>query len=345
MKKSAFLILILIFAGSLTASAQIERAERARDRIEQMRRAEDERNRRREQPDNPSAIPKPRAAVMNVSVQTVLAKSEYKNFAEAKPNAATRVADGDTLWLYARFNGRLGDYVLTVPDVEEPGRLRYLLYVEIGPQNDVMTLNQYVIEFRKEDLAAQELKMNLAPGLLGRNKSIPVFLMMTAAGRPGVWRNELRLTNTTAFPRALTDNLAKSEVTLDFTGGPAKYRAMESAYDSIVMRGTTDMSRMPVAGSFFDERLKSEIVARLASESIVPARLYFSADNWSEYASFSPAIKKSRKIFAAFTYQKAEACFYGVATVTQEFDAMKSAYGESAITLQKDFPIPCTQLN
>lgn len=346
MTKVIYSGLILILAGFSSVSAQIERAERARQRIEQLRRADEERNnRRREGLDNASAIPKPRPAVMNVNVQTVLTKSEYKTFAEAKPNGVSRIADGDSLWLYAKFNGRLGDYVLTAPNTEDPGMLRYLLFVEIGPKDDVTTLNQYVLEFKKEDLAAQELKINLAPGLQGRNKSIPVFLMMSAAGRPGIWHNELRLTNTTAFPRALTDNLAKSAIMLDFSGGPAKYRAMEAVYDSVVLRGTTDVSRMPVAGSFFDEKLKSEIVARLRSESINPERFYFSGDRWSQYASFSPAIKKSRKVFAAFTYQKAEACFYGVATVTQEFDTMKSAYGETAITLQKDISIPCTQLN
>jgi hypothetical protein len=338
---------MLIFATCLTASAQIERAERARQRMEQLRRAaEDERNRRRsEELDRLSAIPKPRPAVMNVNVQTVLAKSEYKTFGEAKPHAATHIADGDELWLYAKFNGKLGDYVLTIQDAEDPTDRRYLLWVEIGPKDDVTTLNQYVLEFRKEDLGAQELKINLAPGLPGRNKSIPVFLMMTAASKPGLWQNEIRLTNTIAFPRALTDNLAKSAVVLDLAGGPEKYRAMEEVYDSIFLRGTTDASRMPVPGSFYDEELRGEIVARLRAANITPVRVYFSGYGWSEYASFSPAATKSRKAFATFTYRKGEGCFYGLATVVQDFDAMKSAFGRSEITLQKDISIPCTQVN
>jgi hypothetical protein len=346
MRKRILLILAILTVFTSASTAQIERAERARQRIEQLRRAEDDRNRqRREELDRLSAIPKPRAAVMNVNVQTVLTKSEYKTFAEAKPNAVTRVSDGDELWFYAKFNSRLGDYVLTVEDAEDPTSRRYLLYVEIGPKDDVTTLNQYVLEFKKEDLAAQELKINLAPGLQGRNKSIPVFLMMTSAGKPGLWQNEIRLTNTITFPRSLTDNLAKSTVTLDLAGGPDKYRAMEDAYDSIALRGTTDVSRMPAPGSFYDEGLKGQIVAKLSSVGIIPARLYFSGDNWMEYASFSPAIRKSRKVFATFTYRKAETCFYGVATTVQDFEAMKSAFGESVITLQKDTPLPCAQLN
>ena len=166
MRRSVFLFFVIFLAGSNSAIAQIDQADRARERMERSIRADEARRRHQpENADNASATGKPKPAVMNVNVQTVLTKSEYKSFAEAKPNAVTRIADGDPLWLYVKFNSKLGDYVLTVP---EPGKLnepRYLFYAEIGPQNDVTTLNQYVIEFKKEDLAAQELKINLAPGM------------------------------------------------------------------------------------------------------------------------------------------------------------------------------------
>ena len=346
MRRSVFLFFVIVMFGSISAVAQIEQVERARERMERAVRADEAR--RRNQPENandPSALPKPKPAVMNVNVQTVLTKSEYKSFAEAKPNAIAQVADGDPLWLYVKFNGKLGDYVLTLPDPERANEARYLLYAEVGPQNDVTTLNQYVIEFKKEDLAAQELKINLAPGLQGRNKAIPVFLVTSASGRPGTWHNEIRLTNNTAFPRALTDNLAKSPLTVEFPGGPVKYRGMESVFDSIAIRGTADISRIPAAGSFFDEKLKTEITAELRNENIAPARLYFAGDGWAESASFSPEAKRSRKMYAVFTYKRGESCFYGTAQAVQIFDAMKSAFGETAITLQKDLLIPCAQLN
>ena len=178
----------------------------------------------------------------------------------------------------------------------------------------------------------------------GRNKSIPVILMTSAAGRPGVWHNEFRLTNNIAFPRALTDNLAKTPITLDLTGGPSKYRTVAAAYDSLTIRGTADAARMPTPGTFFDESLKSEIAVKLHSENIEPARFYFAGDNWSEYATFSPQTQRSRKVYAVFTYKNSESCFYGTAQAVQSFDAMAAKFVTATISLQKDIPIPCTQI-
>lgn len=345
MRKSVILFFVIVLTGSISITAQIDQAERARRRMERAIHADEARRNQNGDLNNASVIPKPKPAVMNVNVQTVLAKSEYKTFDEAKPNAVTHIADGDPLWLYVKFNTKLGDYVLTVPDPERSNEPRYLLYAEIGPQNDVTTINQYVVEFKKEDLEARELKINLAPGLQGRNRAIPVLLTTAAARKPGVWHNEFRLTNNIAFPRALTDNLAKSALTVDLESGPLKYRAMESDYDSIIIRGTADTSRMPTPGGFFDEKLKSEIISKLRAEKIEPVRFYFAGDAWAESATFLPETKRSRKVYGVFTYKQSESCLYGTAQATQTFDAMKSAFGDTAITLQKDLLIPCAQLN
>jgi len=134
-------------------------------------------------------------------------------------------------------------------------------------------------------------------------------------------------------------------IALDFSGGPAKYKRMASEYDSIVLRGTTDVAKMPVAGTFFSEGLRSAITQQLAAENIVPRKIYFSGDDWEEFGSFGLQTSKSRRVFATFTYRRAEQCFYGIAEVTQNYDFMQSNFGESEIKLQKDLAVPCSEAN
>lgn len=278
---------------------------------------------------------------MNVDVQIVLSKADHKTFAEAKAAEAKKIVDGDPLWMYIKFRGKLGDYVLTTRDPDDLERLQYTLFVEVAPRGDITALSQYSIRFVKEDLTASEVKINLAPGIFGRNKSTPVFLRTSGTANTGVWNNEFRLTNTVSIPRGLTDNLATTPVTLDFSGGIAKYRKMDSEYDSIVLRGSTDAAKMPVAGIFFSERVSTKITEKLAAENIRPLKIYFSGNDWQEFASFGMGMKKSRRIFATFTYQRGEGCFYGVAEVVENYDFLESEFGEPEIKFQKDFPVSC----
>lgn len=294
--------------------------------------------------DEEARLPVPKPAVMNVDVQIALSKADYKTFAEAKAAEVKKVVDGEPLWLYLKFKTRLGDYVVTTRDPDDHEKLRYTLYAEVGPRGDITALNQYSIGFSKDDLAATEVKINLAPGTFGQNKSIPVFLITAGSAKSGVWHNEFRLTNTTLTPRALTDNLASIPVTLEFPGGVTKYKKMSAEYDSITLRGTTDAARMPLAGTFYSETLSDLITTKLAAENIRRQKLYFSGDDWQEFASSGPPMTRIRRIFGTFTYQRDGACFYGIAEVTRMFDFVDAKYAEPEIKLQKDIPIPCTEL-
>lgn len=347
MKKAILIGFVMLLVTSLPTFAQFEQRKRSRERIDRMIQAnKDREDAERASETGAPALPKPKAAVMNVDVQVVLSGKEFKTFAEAKPSAISKVADGTPLWLYIKFNGKLGDYVFTTPNPEEPGKLKYLLFAEIGPQGDVTALNQYLLQFSKEDLAAIELKINLAPGLFGRNKSMPVFLTSAADRKPGVWNNEFRLANSPGLPRSPTAHLAKTNLALDFAGGPAKYRQMNTEYDSIILRGTADVTKMPVPGTFFSDPLKSQITGKLNTEGITPAKFYFSGDDWTTFSVGSMmSMKQNRKVFATYTYQKGENCFYGVAEILQTYNSFESKYGESTINLTKDFPITCAELN
>ena len=331
--------------ATVAVEAQLPQQERMKRRIEQsIRRADADRAAEESRQSEDGRLPEPKTAVMNVDVQMVVSKADLKTFDEAKKAEAKKVSDGDPLWLYVRFRSRLGDYVVTTRDPSDPEKLRYELFLEIAPRGDITALNQYSIKFTKDDLAANELKIALAPAVFGRNKSIPLFLISSSSSKNGVWNNEFRLTNSVAIPRGLADNLASAPVVLEFAGGPAKYKKMESEYDSIILRGTTDVTKLPVAGAFFNEELTSRIAARLERENIRSERIYFSGDDWEEYGVFqSPA--KVRRIFATFVYRRGDRCHYGVAEVLQTRDRDQPTFGEPEIKLQKDLPAECAQTN
>jgi hypothetical protein len=343
-KKAVIIGVLLMTVVSGTAFGQIEQIGRKRSRIDQsLRTAEDVENERRAE--EQGRLPAPKPAVLNVDVQIVLSKADVKTFAEAKLAEAKRVLDGDRLWMYVKFKSKLGDYVITSRDPDDREKLHYKLYAEVAPKGESAALHQITIEFAKEDLAATELKIGLAPAVFGRNKSLPLFLMMTGTTRSGVWNNDVRLTNNLNMPRALTDNLAIAPVVLDLSAGSTKYRKMESEYDSIVIRGTADVKKMPIAGSFVSDQLKVRLMERLAAEKIEPGKVYFSGDERQEFASFTPSLKKARKVFATFTYQTGEACFYGVAEILETFDLLQMKYGEPDFRFEKGLPIACSEVN
>jgi hypothetical protein len=318
--------------------------ERKLQKVEQVV-AADPKNPKNTAADPETGLPKPKAAVMNVNVRAVATKTEHKGFNEALPNAAAVVTDGEPLWLYLKFNTKLGDYVVTEKPADAPALTRYRLYFEIGPQGDVMTLNQFVAEFTKEDLNLQELKINLAPGLRGRNAAIPIFLANASVRQAGLWKNELRITNNTAFPRGKEENLAKVNLNLDLTKGRAKYSAMADGYDSMAIRGSLDKSVTPFPGTFYDQRVRAALDREIEKAAIKPARVYFAGDGWSESATFSPGVDRVRKVYGVFTYKKGETCFYGTAKVEERFDMMAAAFGEPEVALEKDLPLSCSALN
>ena len=125
----------------------------------------------------------------------------------------------------------------------------------------------------------------------------------------------------------------------------AKYKKIASEYDSIILRGTTDVSKLPVAGTFFNQRLSAAISEKLAAENITPGKIYFSGDDWQESATGGFPQTRSRKIFATFTYRSGESCMYGVAEVVQKFELMESKFGDAEISIRKNLPAQCADVN
>lgn len=340
-KKIGILVLV-VFGISAVAHGQFPQMRSVDERIqkknEEVTRAEEERKRMNAEKQPKQPVIKP--AIMNVDVQMALTKLEYKTFAAAKPFSVTSVADGDPLWLYVRFNGKLGDYVYTMRSSD--GTERYILFVEYGPQGDVTARSHQLLEFRKDELALTELKMSLSPGKAGRNNALAIFIKNVAAARPGLWNNELRISRTAGFPRSINDYLAKTGFICDFSKGLVKYPAMIGTFKSMVLRDTTDESVLPIVGKFDNTLARMALVEKLASEGIAPSQVYFSGDIWLEYSDFPMSVRQYRTVTGVFLYQRESKCYYGTAEITQPFDSMNDTFGDSTITLDKDIPVPCS---
>lgn len=311
--------------------------ERINQKTEQINRAEAER--RQLEANEKGSLPAFYPSVMNVDVQLALTKLEYKNFAEAKPNMATQIADGDSAWLFVKFNGKVQKYVYTLRNAD--GTERYLIFVEYGPQGDSTAKSHSILEFRKDELTATELKLSLSPGKAGNNNSLAIFIKNIAASKPGRWNNELRFTNNPSFPRGINDYLAKTAFVADFTKGFTKYPRMLSTFDSMVLRDTTDETKLPIEGKFDDTLVRTALVQKIAGEGIAPSRVYFSGDNWLEYSDLPISQRQFRTVTGVFQYQNGTSCLYGTATITQPYIVMDDRYGESTITLKTDLPTPC----
>jgi hypothetical protein len=342
-KTAAVLSLIAIFAVS--AYSQFPQMRRAQERMDGLRKADEKRQKEQEAADNAAiSLPKPKPAVLNVDVQAVLTTRDLKTFTEAKANAVKEISDGDPVWLNVKFNGKLGDYVRTVRDEENDGQLRYLLFAEVGPKGDITALSRYVLEFSKEELSASELKINLAPGLPGRNAASPVLIDVAGTRQPGVWNNEIRLANSTIMPRSAKDNLAITEIVLNFPRTYSKYPQVRSDFDSMMLRGTTDEAILPAPGGFYSLPVKTEIVRQLRSESIVPVKFYFASNNWLEYGQSTTHPGRTREVNAVFTYRTGTGCNYGVAKLKQTYDAMNDTFSSGTAEIRKGLPLACTEL-
>ena len=104
MRMGIVLMFMLMFVGFVvSAFAQIPQKQRIDERRQQMIQADEERQKAEKDPKASES----KQPVMNVDIQMVLAKLDYKTFAEAKPNIATQITDGDPLWLYVKFSHRL----------------------------------------------------------------------------------------------------------------------------------------------------------------------------------------------------------------------------------------------
>lgn len=317
-------------------------------RLEERERRQAEAERRREAQNEQElaardAVPRPRAAMMNVNVQMALTTANAKNFEEARARAAKRVSDGETLWMHLKFQGKLGDYVLTFRD-EESGTLRYVLYAETGPQDDPTALAKYVIEFAKEDLASSEIVVSLTPLSPGQKLSTPVLLATAATRQPGIWNSELRITNNPIIPRAPTDNLAKLSFALDLGQGNGRYSGLWAGFHDFGMSGPAADTALPVARSFYSLPIKTAIQNHLTEKGIEPVRFFFAQDHWLETLPSATSKVRERNITAIFTYKKGEECFFGSATAGQTYSLLNSKFDDAKIDSRVGMPLDCKEL-
>lgn len=339
--KLSFVVVFVLALASLSGNVlgqndQMERFKQRRDAAIKAA-AEREKGITPEQP--ASKLP-----VMNVDVQMVLTRAEYPNFAAAKPNPAAKILDGESLWMYVKFNARLEKFV-GPPENGEDGNPRYRLYAEIGPKGDITALNRYVLVFREEDLGLTELKINLSPGLKGRNASMPIVIDRAGASNPGVWQNEIRISNTTVEPRPITMNLASAPVTFDLVKGSAGYKRIQATYDTVLTYGASAPTAKPVAGKFESDRVRQEVKTELKGRSQDLIDLHFVSDDWMETSVSMPMRSRSRSVLAFISFSNEGKCFEGVARIRETYDESAAKFGSIMTDVKDSKPVPCAAAN
>ena len=128
----------------------------------------------------------------------------------------------------------------------------------------------------------------------------------------------------------------------DLSKGNAQYTKLLADYEESLIRGTSDMTAVPVAAKFDDAGIRARLTADLRDSGIEPERLYFTADDWLEYSDSPMHALEKREIGAAFTYTREGKCFFGTALITQDFDPMKNVYGASIFKIERDMPRACS---
>jgi hypothetical protein len=284
---------------------------------------------------------------VNTGVEMVLTKEEYKNFDEAKAHSVNRVVDGDLLWLYIKFRGTLADYVSpTVRDNDDPSD-DFLLFTEIGEAGTNQAYKENTLFFGKEDLNGSELKLNLAPGKAGQNKSLPFFLDVVGGGSYGVWNNEIRISNSPDEPRTRADYLATAAITCDVSRSLSKYKKMKDDFETARYLGVAEENKLPEPTAFNDPALKASVIARLKTVGITPIKFYFTKEDW-EIRTVDPTVnrpgEKYSKMYAAYTYKKGAECLFGYADIQRNYSYAMAAFSEPIIELNKGFPILCEKL-
>lgn len=342
---STFLSIFLIITGLVgVASAQFPQARRNEER--RQRAIEADQKRQKENADNAATftLPQPKPSVVNKNVRIVLSSAAKNTFDEAARSTVSRVKDGDALWMFMKFDTKLGDYVRTVPDHDNDKAYRYYLLADISPLNDPTVLARNVIWFTREDLELKELKVNLSPGIVGRNAALPFFLDVAATRSPGTWNNQIRIANRNTAPRTAAEDLASAELAFDLTGSVTKYPAIKADYESMVLRGTADRSILPAPGSFYSLPMKTNIQNKLKEDGIKPLRFFYAADDWSEFGTSTLDRIPRRVMYAVFTYREKEDCMYGIAKLTQTMDMMTSTFSGDTIELTKGIKTACSEV-
>lgn len=320
----------VIFAAFSAAYAQFPQAEQWKQRI-----GESEGKVASNRPE-PYKFPETK---LNVDVQMTVSNRDVKTFAEARSAAVTKLTDGEQAWLYIKFAKPLGTYVFKKT---EDGAVRSVLYLDIGTAGQALSKTYQTLDFNDDDLKLTELKIALSPGAQGRNRSSSIFLRNSKDAAVGTYNNQLRLTNRPYLPRADMEYLAKVPLTTDLSKGTGKYTSMLADFNSIYLRGTTDITKLPAAGKFDDAGIKAELTSDLNAAGISPESIYFTDDTWLEYSDSPMMVAQSRKVFATFTYKRDQDCLYGTAEIVQNYDPMNAKWGASNFKVERDLKRQCT---
>ncbi len=269
--------------------------------------------------------------------EVIFTNKPYKNFAEAKPNAVSKVKDGDPLYVYLKTTDPLSNHTIKE---NRDGSVVYFINIAIGAEGDPTQYDYNSFMFSKQEVDAlgNELMVNLAPGSAGKNKSFNLFLKALGEGDPGLWKNEIRFNNdpNTTDPKSF----AKGLILCDVQEGIAKYQKLYQNFKYVQEHGNKEDNEVPPKGAFTDAKLLAEAAAKIKAKGIIPHKLYFFLDDWKVYTNNNNE-KQSRTVYGLYTYKKGNECYKGVIDITQDYAWATASWAAVNITLRDDFPIMC----
>jgi hypothetical protein len=189
----------------------------------------------------------------------VLSKTNHKSFTDAEAYSAEAVADGDALWLYIKFAGKVRDYAYR--DRTRPGQpVEFKLFFEVGVPDQPNLEGAFVLTIPESDLLLSELKFALAPGRAAPERSLPFFLNSVTSEGQRFWRAEIRLSNRAGIPRMPGEHLATTAVDVDLTKSIEKYAKMFADYETAIVGSSRDVTKLPPPGRFSDAAVRNEIL-------------------------------------------------------------------------------------
>lgn len=268
--------------------------------------------------------------------EIIYTNKEYSTFEQALPHKITEVKDGDPLWMYLRFPGPMINYIPAdlSAGIDENGFEVYSFRVGMGPEDASDIWNIWPFYFQKKDLSASEIKINLAPGIAGKNKSANSFLHTVGKGRAGIWKNAMLV-----YVK-YGEYLAVGPLTCNVENGITKYKKMSSEWFEKTNVGTAEENVLPEPQSFSDNSIRQLCLNKIRAKEIKPSKFYFTSKDWSEVFDGNNR-KVARVVNAAFTYTLGNECMFGTLEIRQPYSSLTARYGESELKMQSGFPYLC----
>jgi hypothetical protein len=288
------------------------------------------------------------------AVEIIFTKEYYDNFDLAKPHAIHEVMDGDPLWLYAKLEQPLKNYVYTQRVTANDGSVKTLRHFQlgIGPQGEESDYENIQIWVGNEHGESISGTCNIIPADYLEKKefllslttfkkylSTKLFIELVGSGDAGIWENEIRFYKGIIEAGADNPALGVGKITCNLENGVVKYRKMWNTFNEVLEKGSAEDNSLPNKGHFEDAALKNTIINDLKNHGLTFNKVYF-VTGWIDYNANTG--ERYRKAQAVYTYKKEGRCFFGFVYPTQYLNNLTGSWTPIKLEYEGNgFPITC----